>query len=405
MRRPREVLPALVVLLSLAAAAGAAGPKRVRLPSAAETIRERIRAEQLLRGGRGPERTLPGRVRDTELVRVGVTPEGEPRVVVVEQVLEVHGVGDYFVKIPGPVLEAGALPRSTSQPGLRSGSLVWQGFASAGEILAARVRLDPEHERDRLPLAVEVRARIDGEPADPFERTTGMFVLEVGVTNRTGTRVALPSADVDASVARAAVELVRRALDRGDFPAPGSGGIPKSLPVGAAVSETQRRVAAPLAVEIAVAFDDDATDVAGGVVSRERGRTVVTERLLLSGDRLSRRVRFAARIAGDSPRIEVRAVPALPAVSELEGRPAVDRLVHVLAEVARRPDVDAYLGNPDRDGPARTTYSYEVVEDEAGRAPHAAPPPEPSTSAASIVVALFLAMTLGAGLTVWWARS
>jgi hypothetical protein len=91
---------------------------------------------------------------------------------------------------------------------------------------------------------------------------------------------------------------------------------------------------------------------------------------------------------------------------KISGRDMLDRLVFVLAEAARLPDVAGYLGNPDLDGPTTTTYHYRLVA--AADAP-ADPPTSPPASDTSSVWGLVLFIALGllvlAGLTVWWALS
>jgi hypothetical protein len=84
----------------------------------------------------------------------------------------------------------------------------------------------------------------------------------------------------------------------------------------------------------------------------------------------------------------------------------LDRLVDVLAEVARLPDVDGYLGNPDRDGPTETSYRYTIVPPKEASAVQPSPPA--ATQGPSIVgiIAAAVAMLLAlAGLTIWWASS
>src|SRR3954465_7521946 len=110
-------------LMSLAATAS--GAERVHLPSAEDLIKKQVAAEQLLRGGRGPERTLPGHADDDEAIDVAIDPGGAINSVTAVQRLRLHGVGDYFLKIPGPVQDVEALPTSSAQPGLRKGSVLW----------------------------------------------------------------------------------------------------------------------------------------------------------------------------------------------------------------------------------------------------------------------------------------
>jgi hypothetical protein len=421
----RAAASALILAELLAFGAGAAEPRRLRLPSARATIRARIEAEQLLRGGRGPERTLPGRVSDGESVNVTITPAGVPRRVTVDQRLRVHGVGDYFVKIPGPVLRATALPGSTAQPGLRSGSLVWQGFSSSGETLGAHVELDPAAERGRLPLAVRVRARVDGEPRRLDAGVEGALRLDVELTNATATTALLTSASAPARPVAAALDAVHGLLSRGRRPVPGRGGLARAIPILSPVTRRSVPVAAPLRVELTVVLDRASKEVRAPRASVTRGPrgTKIVRPTVLSGERTSRTFTIAARVPRGRPRISLRVVPSPPAAGEarpprgttwtdaarrgtISARRMVDRLVRVLAEAARLPDVDGYLGNPDRDGPARTTYAYRVVAGPDDT--HAAPPPEPPAGTSSplgIAAALLVVVVTMLGLAAWWALS
>ncbi|MEA2453296.1 MAG: hypothetical protein QOG04_2006 [Actinomycetota bacterium] len=395
----------VVMVLVMSLPALAASDRRVRLPSAADTIRSRISAEQLLRGGRGPELTLPGEISDDERVDVAITPQGVPSAVSVEQRLRVAEAGDFFVKIPGPVDDVEALPDSSSQPGLRSGSLVWQGFATEGDILGARVALVPEREAERLPVKVRVEAIVDGLSTDLTEDIDGDLVLEVSVTNTTETTVSLPRAEADPKAVAAALDTLHATLLRETRPAPGSDGLPRSIPVTSPVSRRDVAISAPLRVIVRVGF---------GPGSQK------TSEAVLSGAHLSETFRLRAP-ASTAPKITVEVMPVAPAASEVRppardwataqttgrvsGSAMLDRLVAVLAEAARLPDVDGYLGNPDRDGPSETRYLYSLViaEPPVARTPH---PPEPrSVSVLGVIVASLLTLMALAGGAVWWATS
>lgn len=408
-----QILVALFLLLFVAMTAYAQSFRRLALPSARQTIRDRIRAEQLLRGGRGPERTLPGPVTDTEEVAVKVTPDGVPWRVVVDQRLAVDGVGDYFVKIPGPVRSAIALPDSTAEPGLRSGSLVWQGFATEGELLAARVGLDPKREQERLPLAIKVRGSIDGGQVDFDARSSGVLRLDIRVTNTTGAEVLVPAGDpVEPEVVARVLDRTVALLERHQRPDPGHDGIPKAIRVTGAVKETSSTVVAPLAVRLTVAFDDRETS----------GRPRRIERSVrLSGSRQTFEFHVARRILDTRPRVKLEVEAALPPSPEIpgrvgsweaavlsrqvNGRTVVDRLSSVLAETARLPDIDGYLGNPDRDGKTATTYRFEVAAQNvvAESEPRSPETRKPSLLAVATAVIALLAVAMG--LVVWWALS
>jgi hypothetical protein len=355
-----------------------------------------MQAEQLLRGGRGPERTLPGSVTDTERVEVAVSPDGAPQSVVVEQRLRLDGGGDYFVKIPGPVSDVEALPGSTSQPGLRSGSLVWQGFATEGEMLAARVELDPEHEAARLPVQLRADGRVDGQPVDLSREIAGRLSLNITVTNNTAVTLSLPTADAPTALVSSLLGTLRSTLSRGQRPDPGHGGLPRAVRVTSDVTQVEKSIAAPLRVRIRISLGSEPPIE----------RTVV-----LSGQRITRT--FRVETTGSAAKLGLAMVvePVPPPASEIArlggtGRAMLDRLVTVLAEAARLPDVDGYLGNPDRDGPTATTYHYALVGAEEQTLRRPAPGRgDPPASVFGIVLAVVLILLTIAGLTVWWASS
>jgi hypothetical protein len=83
----------------------------------------------------------------------------------------------------------------------------------------------------------------------------------------------------------------------------------------------------------------------------------------------------------------------------------LERLMFVLADVARLADVDGYLGNPDRDGPASTTYSFVVVPNRIVEARAPNPGPREQASLLGIILACLVVLLIGAGLIGWWAMS
>lgn len=401
-------LCALLVAGSVVPAAAKQRERRIDLPSAAAALRARAKAEQLLRGGLGPERTLPGSVRDIERVTVLVEPSGEPVKVRVSQLLMIEGVGDYFFKVPGPVADVTALGSSTAAPGLRNGSVVWQGFSQGRERLGAAIELVPAEERARLPLRFTATATVDGEPVTPEEIPAGRLAIDITVENVTGKPVALPTGAGDVRELARALDEVHAELSRGVRPEPGRDGVPRSLDVSGPVREQTETISAPLRVE-------------GRIVLPSGTRRFTTD---LAGNTTS----FATRIAAtlDSPtemQIELTARPIPP--PEIEARPRgggtwaaavaagrvgpaamLHTLVRVLAETARLVDVDGYMGNPDIGGDTSTTYVYRMTT----RAPAAQPPPptpapkEGFDPAGAFLSAVLLLVLLGVA-TVWWALS
>jgi hypothetical protein len=87
---------------------------------------------------------------------VSVDGSGAPfRIVDVDRIF-IARKGDYSFAVAGPVETVSGVPGSSSQPGLRTGAVVWQGFSPARRTLAAEITLVPRVAASALPLRVEV---------------------------------------------------------------------------------------------------------------------------------------------------------------------------------------------------------------------------------------------------------
>jgi hypothetical protein len=174
-------------------------------------------------------------------------------------------------------------------------------------------------------------------------------------------------------------------------------------------------------------FDEKVSGLraAGARVASSRNGTRVIYDIALAGSRL----RFSPKVSAPAlpaslPSIRLTAVPSPPSAVELvpprshdswasalqggaiSRSAAFDRLIAVLAETAQLPNVDGYLGNPDRDGPTSTIYRYRVVErkansvlNDAGGGSETSP-----TTLPTFVLVLGLGLILFATF-VWWAYS
>jgi hypothetical protein len=89
----------------------------------------------------GVETRFFGRLASVQAVTVTIDRSGMViRVVDVDRIL-VGRKGDYSFAINGPIEDVRAAPGSESEPGLRTGTVVWQGFSPGRRLLAAAITL------------------------------------------------------------------------------------------------------------------------------------------------------------------------------------------------------------------------------------------------------------------------
>jgi hypothetical protein len=298
----------------------------------------------------------PGPVDDEEVVRVGLGPTGEVHDVRVDQRLTVHGVGDFDMKVLGPVRDVVGPEDASPRPGLRSGAVIWQGFSPGAKVLASTITLDPESERSRLPLTVQMGA--------------GQAV----VANATATPLPLSVGATEPAALRSAVSAVRAKLAAGQAPVAGADGLPESLPAKGPVTVQSRVVRAPL-------------HLVGSLGS--------TPFDVVLGDQ-------PVTLHGDGP-LRLTATAALPPPSALPDGTAVLDLAVVLAQSARAEEYKVYAGVT-VPGPSTARFEY-------GPAAQAEPEPEPITSdgggvdVASVVLGALAALLLAGVAAAAWSRS
>ena len=359
-----------IVFLPGRPAAAQAGGATIPLPDRSQ-LAPAVSATDLL----GPDRPnevinrSPGPIDDTEQVVVGLAPDGSPASVRVSQRLVITGVGDFSLKIPGPAIDVHAAAGASNQPGLRRGSVIWEGFAGGRKELAADVELHPDIEALRLPLAVTV---------------TG---TEVRIENRTAVPVPMADGQPSAGAAESALAAVRAALAAGTAPLAGAGGVPAAIPVqpgSPAPSTTDVPVAVPFHVRGEVASPSGAVPFDAIVPGPAAPGGVLV--VPAAGP-----VRFTAE-------------PSLPdpaTVAPAAGRDALRALETAMWSSLRRDDVAAYLGNP-KPGHSSTTFVFEPAAPR--RSPVAAvAKDEPKPLAIAVVIALATLVIAGAG--VLWARN
>jgi hypothetical protein len=104
----------------------------------------------------GVETRFFGRLVSTQAVTVTIERSGEvTRVVDVDRIL-VGRKGDYSFAVNGPIEDVQATRGSESEPGLRTGSVVWQGFSPGRRTLAAAITLRTGATATALPLRIEL---------------------------------------------------------------------------------------------------------------------------------------------------------------------------------------------------------------------------------------------------------
>lgn len=343
---PRLRLALLAGAAGLALAAPAAASRDATLPSPLAPLSP---SPPLGTGATATSETVRHRIRSVIRVHVSLLPSGAPFAIAADQTLIVTVKGDYFFTIGAPLLDVEALPGSDATPGLRSTSIIWEGFNPLRRTLKARASLDPAQVAPALPLRIEVRG------------ATTTFV------NTTGVTVAAFTADADPAPLVRYVRELRRAVTLG-------------LPMTEA---TAKLTSAPRATRVRVAVPLRVSGTVGG----RRVSATVTGRLTVPA-----RGKIAISVEPQ--------VPAAGALTGLSGREALARATTVVLTVARLRQYERFLGNPDPTGPSTTTYLYRTAA--PPRAPAAVQPAAHGrdwTMTAAVAAGLLLAA--GAALAVW----
>lgn len=182
--------PLLLGALALCFVPAAAATTRGSLPSPTVPIR----LEPPLRTATTPfsatERRFPRRLDASVSVQVGIDGAGRPvRVTALDRIV-VDGAGDYSFSIPAPATRVVAGPGSASQPGLRSGTVLWQGFSAGRRVLVAKISLDAARAAKALP----VQLAIGPEGIRIRNATATTVTATVGPAPRTEVAAALRSA-------------------------------------------------------------------------------------------------------------------------------------------------------------------------------------------------------------------
>jgi hypothetical protein len=353
----------------------------------------------LVSGGVPPPVSLPFtiRARADQRVLAGVGPGGELVSLRVLHRLLLEGKGDYLIVVGAPVEDVRAGAGSDSQPGLRTGQILWSGFSPGTKVLAADAELRPSEARRFLP--VRLRAVRAGNRYS-LTVTNATTVAEIAYT---GNGFPLQLAGL--------LDQTRRESLAGH----------KLTTVYASVNGPVRvrkeaaRIAAPLRVEGSLGFPSAPESVSGGTV---RGKTVSFSGVL--GDASPLSLRIDVRGGGGAPHLQVVARPTklvralVPAGAPswavavrrraIPAEALLHRLIDARMQVVRSDQYQAFLSNPDAQGTSRTVFVYETA---AAPPSKASPAPGPGSSGNGLVLALVLAgSVLGAGaVVVLWAHS
>ncbi|MCA1726511.1 MAG: hypothetical protein LC722_02310 [Actinobacteria bacterium] len=427
MRAGRALAAAVVSVLALAIPAAAQAPAEIRFPRPRDAIALVPGADEILLGAGFEERQFPGRVSDRERVEVGLLPDGTVVGVHVFHRLTLTGTGDFNFRIPGPVRNLEALPETTSRPGLRRGSIIWQGFTAGERVLGAQFDLYPEQEAGRLPIRVSLAITAAGRTLEPGETGDGRFEAVLRLENVTPIATGMAQGEVDPATAADALDAIRAELARGGRPAPGRGGVPRGIPATGETSFRGAPIEAPILVKGSLHFRLNA----GTWSVADRGRrpasgevTATFDRLLGGGKPLATEIRLTGLGRGFAlDQLELRATPAPPKASVVappddaaswaelvragsapSGRDMLAVAMETMWRVARLRVYDGYVGTPDPFGFARTTYVYRLAEAPATTTV-TAPAPVRALGPFGIALAAIAGMLLLLTVALQWAHA
>jgi hypothetical protein len=353
----------------LVAASSAQAGTLVALPSAFFSVRVAppLRAVQAT-----AETRFPGRLSSTQLVRVSIDSTGRPFSVVDINRTVVARQGDYSFGIAGPVQDVRAAAGSASEPGLRKGAVLWQGFSPGRRVLAAEIALRPTAAVTGLPLRIEISGS------------------KVRLVNTTSASAAVVDATVpEAEIARA-LDGARATLRSG---APSSATV---LNASGSVRHVRVVARVPLRVKGTLRFAGRAPRTLDAVVDKSP--------ITVSGTGGLKKLELSVslpepaellRPPGASSWLALARTGRLPRGREAT-RLAVDRLLATALDL----QFQEFLANPDAGGISRSSYHYLLAErpqpaavDTTHGGGHGWP--------ATLAIALGLAAALTGALVLW----
>jgi hypothetical protein len=318
----------------------------------------------------GVETRFFGRLASRQAVIVTIDRSGDvTRVVDVDRIV-VSRKGDYSFAVNGPIEDVRAATGSESQPGLRTGAVVWQGFSPGRRVLAAEITLRPDITASALPLRIELAGS-----TIKFVNTASAAVQ----TNETPTAAGQVASALDAS---------RAALARG---VPVSAAVVKAL---GPARNVQIRGFAPLRV----------TGVADlGAAGRTRISTAVGRRpVLVNLPRAPRSLDLTVTVAAPATAL---AAPGggrwadLARTGRLRSGRALTRAANErLLAAAIATQFRQFLANPDLSGSTETSYRYVLSRATAEAAVRTE---DGSSPWLAISIAVAAAFALLGGIVLW----
>jgi uncharacterized protein YaiE (UPF0345 family) len=294
-----------------------------------------VRGTPPLRASAIPTETrFPGRLSTNQAVLVSIDRSGEPFRVLVVNRISISGKGDYSFVIAAPVEDVRVVAGSASEPGLRSGAVVWQGFSPGQRLLAAAITLRTAAAASALPLRVEIQGP------------------KLRLVNTTSASATVVDAKVSAANLAGALDAARAALELG-IPAPA-----QVVDAAGAVREAQTIARIPVHVRGVIRFSKGLPRTLEEIVGQRpvqivgNGNVKTLELSVLLPQPVSLlRPPGAHRWVG------------LARTGRLAGGRKTTRLAEsrlLAAALARQ--FQEFLANPDPNGVARTVYRYVLAE-------------------------------------------
>lgn len=410
---------ALAGLAIAPVALGAAPHTPVPLPTPAQAL---TRSPPLQTIAPLFELQLPGRIISREQIAVGLDPTGAPASVTVTQRLSLDAAGDYAFAVQAPVLDVVATPDSDSEPGLRQGAILWQGFSPSRRLLGAKAMLRVAESRSSLPLRVSLDARINGVPLQAGRKRSGRLELVLTLFNATTASVATFEGDGHVGDIARVLDELRKTVEGGG---PYTQNLVRVRSSGGPLPARTAHVEAPLDVDGVIRFP----------LRSLSGATVVNGRRVPAGIAFSARLgdgaplRLAVRVRGearglDLPTVSLQARPVLEIAAlrpprggtwrdavargliRPDGRTLLRTAIDTILRLARVRQYETFLANPDgfaRAGADRAVYLYRTAPPTASIAPR-----QPVDGGGGVLLPLLLVIGgvfAAGGLLVVWAHS